>query len=545
MRTCFLVLAALVAGCHWDLNSKSTDPQADQLYFPAGIAMDPNGRFAYVSNGNADLRYGGGTVMMLDMLSFECTIAEARRQMPLAPSDASTELPAACADAGGDYHAFWAQVASDAQCQRDVLDPSIIDCDESGFIFQNSTVAVGNFAGAIRLLPDPDDANHRTLFVAVRGDPSITRIDVHFPGSSKGNPGPDGNPLPVWAPLDLSSPGVLQCFDDPSSLKARPQYDATTHKTSGAPPCDPSALVQDYQCQNEPTCLKGTDQNDKTQLPTEPFGMQIDTMSRRLVVSHLATGQVSVINIDAAPANALLSESVQFFPPDATARHGAFAVAQQTPSDPHSLWYLTSNVNAQIATFRIADAGIVIPQGTVALNNSFAQGTDVRDFVFDNGGNRAFLTEANPPSVLVLDTRTDVAMGSQPHNTVTDIVNVCQTPSHTGVRRFVVAGAPGTPPRVKTKIMVVCFLSNQLMIVDPDRPGVDETMFSGFGGPNDITFNFSDPGVPNPIAQLAPRHAYVTNYSDSTIAVVDLEPGSITENQVLARLGMPPDGFNP
>jgi hypothetical protein len=37
----------------------------------------------------------------------------------------------------------------------------------------------------------------------------------------------------------------------------------------------------------------------------------------------------------------------------------------------------------------------------------------------------------------------------------------------------------------------------------------------------------------------------VTNYSESTVAVVDLEPGSPYENRVLAKLGHPTDGFNP
>ena len=84
------------------------------------------------------------------------------------------------------------------------------------------------------------------------------------------------------------------------------------------------------------------------------------------------------------------------------------------------------------------------------------------------------------------------------------------------------------------------------MIVDPYRPGVDDTIFSGFAGPNDLTFNFSDAGAVQPIADVGiPRHAYVTNYSESTIAVVDLEPGSVNENRVLAKLGHSPDGFNP
>jgi len=562
MRTFVFVLAALVAGCHWDLNDKSTDPQTDQLYFPAGIAMDPGGQYVYVSNGNADLRYGGGTVMMVDMLSFECTVTEYRRSHPLTAADASLTLQPICTDLPGRSEFYYYALADAAKCYRDVLDPTIIDCDESAFILQNSTVRVGNFAGAIRIAPDasdPPDPNHRTLFVSVRGDPSVTRIDVHFPGSTSANPGFPSR----YAPPDVNSPGILQCVADPTMLPLRPEYNpnatcpwpaggtAPCPKTSAPTSCEATFLVQDYYCQSQPTCTTGVNNNGKTQLPTEPFGMAIDTSDptrRRLVVSHLATGQISVLAVDQAPSMALLSESSQFFPPDATGRHGAFAVAQQDPSDRHSLWYVTSSVNPLMATFRIADADVVTvaAQSTFSLSNTFAQGTDVRDFKFDIGGQRAFVTENNPPSLLILDTRTDNTEGSQPHNIVTDIVNICQTPSHMGVRRFVVPGAPGTPSHVKTKVVVVCFLSGQVMIVDPDRPGVDDTIFSGLAGPNDLTFNFSDVGSQIPIADVGmPHHAYVTNYSESTIPVVDLEPNSPTENHVLARLGHPPDGFNP
>jgi hypothetical protein len=552
MRNCLFALAALVAGCHWSLNDKSTDPQTDQLYFPAGIAMDPGGHFVYVSNGNADLRYGGGTVMMIDMLSFECAVAAYRKNQPLTAAESTTPLPAACANVPvADVEEYWSERASlDAGCYRDVLDPTIINCDESPFILQNSTVRVGNFAGAIRIVADPDDANNlnRTLFVAVRGDPSITKIDVHIPK--------DGNAI--------NKPGVLDCFEHPEALANRPQYNpnaqcpnkktgniVTCPKTSSPAPCDASSLVQDYYCESQPSCTVGVNNNGKTQLPTEPFGMVIDSSDpsrRHLVVSHLATGQISVIDIDAPPSMALLSESAQFFPADPTGRHGAFALAQQDPLDHHSLWYVTSSVNPLIATFRIADADVVTvsAQSSFGLSNTFANGNDVRDFKFDNGGQRAFVTQNNPPSLMVLDTRVDDTEGSQPHNIVTDVINVCQTPSHIGVRRFAVTGAPGTPPYLKTKVIVVCFLSSQIMIVDPDRPGVDDTVFTGLSGPNDIAFNFSDAGSSQPIADVGlARHAYVTNYSESTIAIVDLEPNSLTENHVLARLGHPPDGFNP
>ena len=560
MRTCLFSLLALVAGCHWSLTSKSTDPESDQLYFPAGIAFDPNGQLAYVSNGNADLRYGGGTVMLVDMLSFECTVAQYRHDYPLVDSDTTTPLPAACTALASQQPAYWTDRGVRGLCKRNALDPSIVDCDESSFIFQNSTVRIGNFAGTIRVLDDPDPATrHRTLFVGVRGDPSIAEIQVHLPGGTPlDNPGFPGS---AYEPPDLDSPGVLQCVASPSTLVTRPEYNPNAScpshgvndnagtpcaRTTSPAACDADFLVQDYYCTNQPTCTTGVNGNGKTQLPAEPFGMRIDRTRRRLVVSHLGTGQVSVIAIDAPPAQALLSESSPFFPPDVNGSHGAFGLAQQDPTDPHSLWYLTSNTNPLLATFRIADVNVVSSIATFALSNTFNMGTDVRDIIMDIGGNRAFVTQNNPPSVMVIDTRTDTTTGDQPHNLVTDVIDVCQEPSHMGVRRFLVPGAPGEPPYVKTKLVVVCFTSSQVMIVDPDRPGVDDTIFGGFNGPDDIAFNFSDATDPVPIADVGlPRHAYVTNYTDSNIAVIDLEPGSPTENRVLAHLGHPPDGFNP
>jgi hypothetical protein len=542
MRIRIFALAALVvAGCHWNLNDKGTDPATGQLYFPSGIAMDPGGRFVYVSNGNADLRFGGGTVMMVDMLAFECTVAAVRARAALA----TTPIPGGACD-GVDWLKLADTVIDNKNgqtiCTRDPLDPSIVDCDETAFILQNSTVKIGNFAGTIRVVPDNDV--HRTLFVAVRGDPSITKIDVKLPG------------FPGGVAQNIGDPGLLDCFSPAvyQSLKQRPQYSppmgARTWGLTTAPPsCDAGKLIQDYLCQAQPTCLQGNDQFNKTQLPTEPFSMQVDnsTMPPRLLVSHLATGQVSVINTKDDPSIALKSESSAFFPPDGTGRHGAFGLAQQNKNDPHSTWYLTSTVNPQIATFRVGDSEIVIPQSTFGINASFAQGGDVRDIVFDNGGNRALITENNPPSVIVMDTRPVTDGGSGNLNLVTDIIDICQTPSHMGVRRLTTAGADGTTPIIKTKLVVVCFLSSQVMIVDPDRPGVDDTIFNGFAGPNDVAFNFANDDDPTSVTSLLPRHAYVTNYSDSTIGVIDLEPHSTTENRVIARLGYPlgSDGFNP
>lgn len=517
------VVLALAAGCHWDLHDPGTNPKPAQLYFPSGIAMDPGLRYAYVSNGNADLRYGGGTVQIVDMLAFECAVAAFRSNLAAGTPTA----PGACGDA-----AAWLTVATgDARCTTDPLDPSIVDCDETPFILQTSTVRVGNFAGAIRVLK-MDDASRR-LFIAVRGDPSITFIDVHL----------------VDDPANAAPGQVLDCYDDPASVPGRVGYDAAAHTIKKPAPCDADFLVQKYLCQGLPTCLLGDDSKmpGETQLPIEPFGMQIDAATNRLLVSHMATGQVSVIDIGKTPPP-LVSTSSAFFTADPTGRHGAFGLARQPTS---SLWYMTSNVQPQIATFRLTNADVVVEQSTFAVSGTFVNGADLREIQFDPDGTRAFITENNPPSLLTLDTSLSPDTGDLPRNVISSAVDICQTPSHFGVRRVVVPGAPGAPPRNKIKVVVPCFLSSQVMIVDPDCPGVDDTVFSGLGGPNEVAFNFGNAGEPEPdadpvLAQGAPPpHAYVTNFSESTIAVIDSTPGSETENRVVARLGFPPAGYNP
>jgi hypothetical protein len=522
MRIALLALVALVGGCHWNLNDPGTDPIPSQLYFPSGLAMDPDGRYAYIANGNADLKYGGGTVMVADVLLFECTIARFRQLNPSGPLDVAPPMPASCGDPAN-YDAL----ITAGRCRPDPLDPTIVDCDETAFVLPNSTVRIGNFAGAIRI--HRIDQTHRRLFVAVRGDPSITEIDVDLGA-------------------DLTKPGVLNCFNDVSSLTTRSGYDPVKNVTTAPPPCDATFLVQQYTCQNKPTCLPGKDNMGLTQLATEPFGMELDEANSRLLISHLATGQVSLIDVDKPASLALLSTSDPFFPPDTLGRHGGFSLAQQNPGNRSSLWYLTSSVSPQIASFRVGESNVIIPAFAFGISTSFAQGTDVRDIHFEPGGQRVFVTENNPPTVLTIDTspRSDGA-GSTPNNVVRDITNVCQTPSHMGVRRIFRPGAPGTPTQVSTRLVVVCFLSSQVMIVDPDRPGVLDTIFSGFGGPNDVAFNFLDDGAtPAPEALPArPRRAFVSNFTESTVSLVDLEPGSPSENRVIARLGFPPDGFQP
>jgi hypothetical protein len=532
MRIGLFALAVIVGGCHYSLTDTGTDPKSAQLYYPTGLVMDPAGRYLYVANANADLKYGGGTVVMADMVKFECTVARYRRLKPASgfPAPAWPDL---CGD-----EASYDAIVQGALCRDDPLDPSIVDCDESAFILYRSTVRIGNFAGEMRLQRDPNDPFRRRLYIGVRGDPSITWVDVRLPGSTLENDPQN----PDYVPATPDSPGLLQCVTNRPSL-------ATTSSDIFAGPraCDIDHLVQQFYCSGFPDCSLGVNNAGPTELPPEPFGMVLDGAAPRLLVTSLASGQVSVITTTGVPS--LVYTSTAFFMQDYTGHAGAFGMAQQHPDDPNSNWYVTSNLNPQIATFRVADANVIVPGSTLVLSATFLAGNDVRALAFDQNGNRALITDNNPPSVLTFDTRPVAVEGGQPNNTVTGAVDVCLTPSQMGMYRIALPGAPGAPTQLKTKLVVTCFASNEIMIVDPDRPGVDDTIFNGLGGPNDITFNYDygpDGKVPpdNMLVNF-PHRAYVTNFNDSTVAVVDLQPGTPTENRVIAQLGFPFGGFQP
>jgi hypothetical protein len=559
MRTYLLLLAVAAGGCHWDLHDPGTDPEPAQFYFPTGIVVDPSHRFAYVSNGNADLRFGGGTIQMIDLLRIECAIGTLRSRFAFT-GIIPTPIPAECAAHGPGSDDDWTQDTDPAPtpnphhlgnqwCQPDPTDPTIVDCDETPFIVENQTVKVGNFAGDIAMdplppPPPPTDPHptpqnlHRKLFVAVRGDPSITFVDVGLP-----------NILEPTSKFPVALGRTLNCFDNQLNLATRDGVNAAKNIVTKPPGCDTDYLVQRDRCATYPFCAAGDDGQGDAQLPTEPFGMRIDEDAagtfRRLLVSSLATGQVSILDISGFPK--LSGTSTPFFAPSSTGQHGAFALASRTPGDPASLWYLSSNLSSSLSTFRVAAADLIIPQTTVSLQSTFILGTDLRDIEFDPTGDRAFITGAAPPVVITLDTHLQPSPGGdQPANIVSGVIDVCQTPSHMKIRRLLKAGAPGESTLVKTAILVVCFLSSQIMLVDPDAQGVEDTIFSGFGGPNEIDLNygnFDDPPPPaTPWDITLPPRGYVTNYLESTLSVVDLDPASPTYNHVIGRIGNPPDG---
>jgi DNA-binding beta-propeller fold protein YncE len=500
-----LLATTLVAAtaCHVSLNDPGTDPQAAQFYFPAGIAKDPELPYLYITNANSDLKYGGGTVQVADLSRFACAVERFRN----GPSD---ELAARCPKAEVDS----------ASCSWDPLDPTVVNCDETPFILGDSTVKVGNFAG--NLLVQRTGLYTRRLFVSVRGDPSITWIDVDLTLAT------------------TEHPRVLDCFDPATRDAAAGR--APLDPTHNQPPplgCDVSHLLQTFVCVGAPGCTAGNNV-----LPPEPFGLALDqgklsdgSPYSRLLVAHQQTGQVSLVDTLAGPF--VVSVSQPFFASDQSGRRGAFALAPQFPGRNDTPWYMTSTITPRIDTFRVADVGVIVPSITIPLVGLFATGVDVRQIVFEAGGQRAFISQGNPPAVLVMDTRTLPQMGqpAAPVNQIVDVVPVCQGASTLVARPTVVKGAPGEPDFTQTRLYVVCFQTGQVVEIDPDLARINDTILVG-RGPNQVVFDDTPDLVPS-------QRAWVNNFLESSIGLIDLVPGSLTEKRMIARLGNPVPPKNP
>jgi DNA-binding beta-propeller fold protein YncE len=531
-----VVLAGLIlgpsVGCRVSIDDPGTDPAPGVLNFPAGIAMDPGGRFLYVSNGNADLRFGGGTLMMIDTVRFECALDHLAG---LPPDPSCAAFPSA--DDVAITHDPDDEDRHLSGCVLDPIDPQVIDCVEAPFVLKNSTVRVGNFAGSMRVRRTGPET--RSLYLVVRGDPSVTRVEVDL-----------GRLIPPDARGQIDRPGVLGCFDDLAAQLDREGYDAASNTTTVPPRCDKSHLVQTFTCAGRFGCEEG--END---IPPEPFNILLDEGKRtfvedgavkeaeyaRLLVAHLSAGNVSLVNLLGAPLVADVSPP--FYVADQAGRRGVFGLARR--DDPERpIYYLSSNLTSAISTFYVDDSpagGTIVPGPVFSIGSAFSSGSDGRELLFEPGGRRAFLSENAPPSIAVIDTRADQPDGrGLPANKVVDVIEICQGPSHMALRQDREAVDAGGTPRLRTRLYVACFTANQVMIVDPDRPGVDETILVG-RGPNELTFNWS--GDETAADQRMPiprrRRAYLTDYSESTLSVLDLEPGSPTENRLIARIGLP------
>jgi YVTN family beta-propeller protein len=159
----------------------------------------------------------------------------------------------------------------------------------------------------------------------------------------------------------------------------------------------------------------------------------------------------------------------------------------------------------------------LVPSESFYSSVFLPHGADIRGILFSDDGTRAFVlhrndveSTANPAALVVLDRH------GSPANTPIDVLQVCSGPT-----------AMQMHPAVRGRIYITCYDDGQIYVVDPDALVVTAIIEVG-SGPTGLVFSPLDPGV-----------AYVASFANSHLSVIDLAPGSPTENHVVLRIGLP------
>ena len=597
------------------------------MFFPGSLAIDPLGDILYATNTNADLTFGGSTLFAVDLLRHERAVACFRRygagDFPAKDVDDLGCGKVSCSASGYALgssatveqterdEALTAGPAAQfdrCYCQRDIDDPNIVNCEPQRFILADQTLKLGFFPGTIRVLAeDPplwpqatprQNLLHRGLYLTVRGDPSITFVDATRPllfgRQATDDPRLDLNCTATPRADDRAtvshSPGasyvLKECVD--RNRVQRTVDDVLidmNNPTLGTQPRfllppEPLGLTIDRGCvepggiHERGTFYGGAQKNSPDCYTRDAMGNKVPgTYYQYLIATHLPNAQVSAFELPGNPTSpeppVLQDVSISLFP-GSDMRRGAFAVAPRVPGDLSQPWYVTSRLTGQLSTFRLGTATgpRVVPGLILSISNQFsASADDVRDVIFEPGGNRAFFAVYSPPSLVVLDTRLRTTGSGVPNNQVLSVSNLCLGPSRLALAR--VPRLNMGAPTLATRLYTTCYLSGQIAEVDADSGELTGTIQIG-RGPLDIALNFganngiepcADPyisdgeakrlGVTCPSApdlrprpfggaqpQLGPR-AYVSTYLDSAIAVVDLDPRSPTYRRTIARIGLP------
>lgn len=543
--------ACLLAACS-DPNT-GVDPPIGNIFFPEGLLLDPRtpadqpASYLFVSNGNNDLSFNGGSISVIDLDAFFAAWSETSD----ADGDPDTEETPTyvpfpyCEGAGGRCVLdVGSPTSEDFPCRRLGLLPQEVECDETSFVVDG--VRLGDFSTLLSASQEDDGPR---LWVPVRGDPSITYIDV------------DG---------ELPDPPDLNC--------GQREVDGEAFDESR---CDDGYKLTHLR---NDTSLE--------ELDREPFSVHISVGDgyRYGVVSHSASQTLSLIDLDGLDGDpdekpALVDMQNIFTPTSAGVRPGGYGIATRscgacqnydvddmdmdgfdaqdnTPAITQdctrplvygSLRYqlLATSFTASglddtdlpdgaaertsceddqgnyVGPFcaspdEVGDACALIcePQVRAAVRFetggldplALASGAALGDVAFgDECSDSLYVLQTNPGALLRLDTR--VVDGEPLDSPAGAPIELCDQPS-----RFEIWQEHGLA-------FVSCFQAAYVYVVDLNAERVIDTVITGTG-PHDVALD--------EVRQML----YVTNLLEGSISVIDVGRDRPTRYKEVARLGL-------
>jgi DNA-binding beta-propeller fold protein YncE len=474
-----------------------------------------------VINSNNDLRFNAGTLLAIDLQKATSDATD-----PAAWSACRTThftddtAPETLAGTSNEF------------CCFDLLRPHVLNCNERAYVQADATVQIGSFGGdaAIQTYKqDPNDPNSesvRRIFMVVRAEPSITFVDVTRNSNGSVHMRCNG-------PRQAEDPQLRNPFCDDDWRVRRPGGAATTDNV----------------------------------LPEEPHSLALDQDLGILYVSHLTItvnrqivgGGISTINIgsqsdpqapngigsllDSHAPNVINSIARVVFP--TSTAQGVAGLTLNHPGSSSGVIYAVARASADItgmvlqqcqaagqqSAWQHCDANdptardlSLVPGEQITSSVFLPSGTDVRGFLLSPDGNQAYVlhrntpeasASSNPAALVVLDRRPD--QNGEPSNRPSAILEVCGGPTQ---MQFHDAGRGSL-------LYITCFEGGQIYVVDPQALLVVAIIEAGHG-PTALRFSPADPTI-----------AFVADYADNNVSVIDLAPGRPTEYAVVQRLGFP------
>lgn len=558
--------STLAPGCRpWRDADSSTEPPAHCFYFPGSLALDPLGDVLYATNVNVDRSFGGSTLLAVDVLRHERAVSCFRKYGADRTADVTGDEECgriSCADSGASLGALASIEDTQAResggnpahydrcyCERDLLDPNVVNCESQRFVLSGQTTKLGFYSGELQLVAeDPPnwpaagaeqaagatDTLNRGLYLAVRGDPSVTFVKVRRPirFGRQGSQSPEVTLDCGGRSADEPKDALRLCTEDYrvqhtlDEILIDPNKPESGVKWRFEVPPDPGSVRFDRGCrlpgdvhqrgtlygkgsQNPPPgsapCMVKDSSGNKVEIACPPCyhvdgdGLTVKGDSYQYLVStHVPSANVAAYDLGEMarePALPVLQDvSVTLFAPNPSSnRSEAAAVAPRRRGDLSQPWYVTSKLaapSAQVASFRLAAAAgpKVVPGLAVPISSDFSTSNQaVHDIVFEASGDRAYLALYSPPALAVLDT--SLRMGNTvPVNQLTSVINLCPGPS-----RLALARTPRMAMgkwTLSTRLYVTCYLSGQLAEVDPDTGELTATIQVG-RGPQSIALNFA------------------------------------------------------
>lgn len=481
-----LLAAAFAVGPACVSPGEGPSPDPGEMYFPVGLAISPGGHTLYVANSDFDLQFNGGTVIALDLDRIRDNVPPVAD--PQAPGHPCGSL------ARNDENLLYPGPCSPIRLDNPP--------DGRGSLVGDS-VEIGAFATDILMVAKPDGPGTR-LFVPVRGDPSVTWMDVE-------------DDRYVEPPFTRS----LNCGGDRCDQQHR----------AGE---DPESNLR------------------RAVLPPEPYGLAATEAGDAVVVTHQTSGSVSLVSNDWDDIPRLQFVSGGF-------PLGGVGIAPL----PVPAYVRAKGIDYQpgfLATFRAApevdlvryyddeDAAparpFVVRAGAVGITVN-ASGVDSRGIAVDATERRAceagcdgdevclqscaavpadvYIANRTPPSLLVGETRSNVSpTGSDDLITIYDSV-----PLAFGASRVAFGNVVNREGELEPRVFISCFDARYLFIYDPVSRRIDGQVRTG-RGPHAIAI---DPVEP---------YLYVAHFTDSYIGVVDLDQrNTLTYPSIVATVGVP------